>query len=337
MGNEFQHFSLGDLPLQLGGTLLGASLAYQTYGELNAAGDNAVLLLGHYSQGHYSFVPLIGEERVLDPHRYFIVLVNMFGNGLSSSPSNSVSQPGRRFPLVSVADNVHAQYQLLYRHLGVKQLALVAGWSVGAMLAWHWAAAYPEWVKRLLVVCGAARCSPLSRVFIDGMRNALLTDSAFANGDYLIPPLRGLAAFGRSYAGWAYSAAFFRDELFRGMGYESLEALMRAWERNHQQQDANDLLTQLETWRHADISHDTRLSGDFATCLRRISADAIIMPCDTDNYFTMAEARIECDLLPRGEFRPLVSPYGDSAGLPGRFEQESEFMERAMKDLLQRP
>lgn len=336
MGNDFHHVLLGDLPLQQGGVLAQASLAYQTFGELNAAGDNAILLLSVYSNGHLSFLPLIGEERVLDPNRYFIVLVNMFGNGLSTSPSNSLSQPGRRFPRVSVADNVHAQFLLLREHLGVQQLALVGGWALGAMQAWHWAAAYPDYVKRLMVICGTARCSPLCRVFLNNMRSALLSDSAFANGDYLIPPLRGLAAFGRTYAGWAYSAAFFRDELFRRMGYPSLEALLSAWERHFQQHDANDLLTLLETWHHADLSLDPRLNGEFSDSLMKITAEAIIMPCDTDNYFTVAEARIECDLLPHGKWRPLISPYGHCAGLPGRFEAESEFVERAMKDLLQR-
>lgn len=331
--SERRFHPLGNLPLQQGGVLNDAMIGWRAFGELNAARDNAVVLFSYYTGSDESYLPLIGAGKALDPARWYIVLINMFGNGISTSPGNSQTQPGSQFPLVTLIDNITAQYDLLINTLGIKQIALASGWSMGGMQAWHWAAAWPARVRNLLVVCGTARCWPLNHLFLDGVKAALQADESWQGGNYRSPPLKGLAAFGRVYAGWAYSAQFFREHLYQQLGFASQQALLQYWESDHQNWDANDLLAMLYSWQQADIGQLPDYQGDFSAALQAITARTIVMPCDTDSYFTLEESRLECEQV-GGEFRPIHSPFGHCAGAPGRVAEASMQIEQAMRDLL---
>ena len=312
--DQLRRFSLGNFVLDSGETLPDAQITYRTLGKLAEDGANCIMLPTYYTGSHLSYDPMIGTGKALDPQCWYIVIPNMFGNGRSTSPSNW-GQAGA-FPTVSIADNIRAQHRLL-ESLGVTRLALVAGWSLGAMQAWGWAGLYPEMVQRVLPWCGAARCWPLNRVFLEGVRAALMADPA---------PGRpaGLRAFGRAYAGWAYSAAFFRQELWRALGFTSLEALLLWWEDDHASWHPDDLLTMLETWRTADLT----------PIIPQVTARTLIMPCDTDSYFTMPENRLEAALVPHAEVQVLQSAAGHCAGAPGRFAREMAEIDNALAELL---
>ena len=326
-------FQLGDLTLQSGRVLYDAQLAFVTRGTLNAAGDNAVLFPTYYTGTHRENLALVGPGRALDPERYFIVIPNLLGNGESSSPSNHSAQRGVQFPPVSLLDNVSAQWRLL-EHLGVERLALAFGWSMGAQQAYHHAALFPERVQRLLAVCGSARTSAHNFVFLEGVKAALEADPAFAEGRYVEPPLKGLAAFGRVYAGWAYSQTFFRERLYEQLGHVSPQALLSAWAREHQGYDANDLLCVLSSWQRADISDNPLYEGDLPRALAAITARAIIMPCSQDLYFPPEDSRLEVQLLPNAELRVLESKFGHVAGGPDRIARDTAFIEAAITELL---
>ncbi|HET6927104.1 MAG TPA: alpha/beta fold hydrolase, partial [Hyphomicrobiaceae bacterium] len=227
-------FELGALTLQCGLTLPGAHLAYKTYGTLAPDKSNVILYPTSFGAHHTDIEWLIGRQRVLDPERYFIVIPNQFGNGLSTSPSNLEEPFGRgRNPLFTHWDNVHAQERLLREKFGVTRLALVYGWSMGGQQALHWGALFPDRVDRICAVCTSARTSVHNKVFLEGIRATLTADAAWRDGRFVERPLRGLRAFGRVYAGWAMSQAFYREKLWEGAGFASLEDyLVRAWEGN---------------------------------------------------------------------------------------------------------
>lgn len=111
--------------LQSGSTLWQARLAYKTYGALNAAEDNVVLIPTFYAGHHTDVEVMMAPGRAIDPQKHFVVVVNMFGNGLSSSPSNTPPPLDRAaFPRVSVYDNVVAQHRLVTEALGMPNAEL---------------------------------------------------------------------------------------------------------------------------------------------------------------------------------------------------------------------
>ena len=143
---DYQIFELGDVALQSGLTLRNAELAYKTYGRLDAARSNVIVYPTSYGAQHYDTEWLIRPGRALDPERYFIIIPNMFGNGLSSSPSNVGPPHDRgRFPGVTVADNVRMQHRLLREQLGIERVALVYGWSMAASRPITGRRSIPKW------------------------------------------------------------------------------------------------------------------------------------------------------------------------------------------------
>src|SRR3712207_5540422 len=147
-------FRAGSVVLQSGVTLPDVQLVYRTYGELGAASDNAVLMPTFFAGQHGDTELMMALGRAFDPARYFIVVPNLLGNGLSSSASN-VAPPfdGPSFPNVTVQDNVRCQHRLLTEELGIEQLRLVVGYSMGAQQAFHWAAQYPGMVSAIAAIC----------------------------------------------------------------------------------------------------------------------------------------------------------------------------------------
>jgi homoserine O-acetyltransferase len=328
-------FHAGDVVLQSGVTLPDARVVYEVHGRLNAARDNAIVFPTRFGGTHADNAYLIGPGRALDPERWCIVVPNMLGNGVSSSPSNAPPPlSGGRFPATTIHDNVVLQGRLLFETLGVERVALAVGWSMGGQQAYEWAAWFPDRVQRAAVLCGAARTTPHTHVFLEGMRAALMADSAYAEGDYDVPPRRGLRAIGRAWAGWALSQAFYREHMYRELGYSSLEDfLVRYWEGMYLGRDANNLLLMIRTWQRADISANERHGGDFAAAMAAIEAEVLVMPGRTDLYFPPEDSELEVSLLRRGELRVIPSVWGHYAG-GGRADADVRFIDAALRELL---
>ena len=328
-------FDLGDFELQSGVVFSGAKLAYKTYGELNAARDNVVLLPTFYTGSHARNEGYFGAGRAIDPARHFVVSVNLFGNGISSSPSNAPPPfDGPNFPVVTLHDNVRAQYRLLTEALGVRRIALVTGWSMAGCQSFQWGAQYPDFVDAILPFCASAKTSEHNIVFLEGVKAALQADGDYAGGHYTNPPTRGLKAFGRVYAGWAFSQTFYREHMYRLQGFDSAEELLQDWERDHLEWDANDLLCKLKTWQLGDISANDLYQHDFPAALNAIRAKTIVIACDDDLYFTPTDNRLEIEHIDGGELRVYASPWGHCVASPGNSPEFERFLDEAIGELL---
>ena len=157
---DFNKFELGNIKLLSGKILKSARLVYKTYGTLNKKKSNVVLLPTFYTGTHIRNEGFIGKNRVLNPNKYFIISINMFGNGLSSSPSNSKkNQQGSKFPTVTLWDNINCQHKLIAEKLKIKKIALVTGWSMAGCQSYQWAAQYPNMVKSILPFCASSKLS----------------------------------------------------------------------------------------------------------------------------------------------------------------------------------
>ena len=335
----YQVYELGDVVLQSGQTLRDAKLAYQTYGTLNPEKTNAIVYPTWYSGRHWENEWLIGPGRGLDPEKYFIIVPNMLGNGLSSSPSNTLAPANQaRFPNVTMFDNVAYQHQLVTKHFGITSLELVVGWSMGAGQTYQWAVSYPDMVKRILPFCGSSRTSAHNRVFLEGVKAALTADAAWGNGWYTDQPQLGLRAAARVYAGWGFSQAFYWNELWREMGYSSLEDfLVGFWEGFFLDgRDANNLLTMLWTWQHADVGLTPGMDGDTIKALKSIKAKGVVMPGHKDLYFPPEDEAWAVKHMANAELREIPGVWGHFAG-GGVNESDIEFIDKAVKELLVSP
>jgi homoserine O-acetyltransferase len=331
---DYELFELGDVVLQSGLTLRQAKLAYKTYGEIAATRDNVIVMPTFYGAQHADTEAMMGAGRALDPKQHFIIVPNMFGNGLSSSPSNARPPLDRAaFPNITLYDNVACQHRLVTEHLGIKRIKLVVGVSMGAQQAFQWGALYSDMVQAIAPLCGSARTSPHNYLFLDGVKTALLADAAFADGWYQTPPVKGLRAFSRVYAGWLFSQDFFREQEYRKMGLASLEDAVLFVEGYFRRRDANDLLAMLWTWQHADISANALYKGDFAAALKAIRARAIVMPSETDLYFRVRDNEIEVEQMPNAELRTIPSIWGHAAAF-GVTAADNSFVDAALRELL---
>ena len=336
MPREHQTFPLGDFELQQGATLRGAVLAYTTYGTLNDDRSNAVVYPTWYSGRHWENEWLIGEGMALDPARYFVIVPNMLGNGLSSSPSNTPPPyDGPNFPRVTFYDQVRAQHALVTDHFGIEKLVAVTGWSMGAAQTFQWAVSYPEMVPKILPFCGSARTSEHNIVFLEAVKAAITADAAYAGGRYERQPDQGLRAAARVYAGWGFSQAFYWQQLYREMGYSSLEDfLVGFWEGFFLDgRDANNLLAMLWTWQNGNIGNTPGFGGDHEAALASITAQAIVLPAEKDLYFPPEDEEYEVSFMPNAELRVIPGVWGHFAG-GGENATDTAFIDAALKELL---
>jgi homoserine O-acetyltransferase/O-succinyltransferase len=328
--------TLKHFELQCGAVLPEAQLVYQTYGELKEDRSNVILYPTSYGAQHTDIEWLIRPDGILDPTRWFIVIPNMFGNGLSSSPSNCdrCGLAEQRFWFTHW-DNVRAQERLLREKFGVERLALIYGWSMGAQQAYHWGALYPERVERIVALCGTARTTDHNRIFLESLRSALTADPAWNGSRFEGVPSRGFHTFARIYASWAASQAFYREGLYYSLGYDSLEDyLVRGWEAGYRKRDPHNLIAMIDTWLRCDLSDNAVYQKDCDRALNSIQAKTLVMPSTTDLYFTPEDCTAEATLIPKAEFLPIPSIWGHRAGNPYQNSVDEAFIQWAVKNLL---
>lgn len=313
-----QHeFILHQFRMESGTELPEAQVVYGTYGKLNAAGDNAILLPSHYMADMHGYAWLIGPGKALDPQKLFLITSELFGNGRSSSPSNT-PEPfhGPRFPVTTIRDNVEAVHRLLTEELHVQHLRAVIGFSMGAQQALQWAVSYPNYMDRVVATAGTAKTYGHGIVRLEGQIAALTTDGAFNGGDYAAQPQKGIEAFSMVWAAWLFSQEWWRQELWRGAGMgESFEEVVARLRTDFiPGADANNLILQMRTWESNDVGQTPPFHGDAPAALRSIKARVLYMPSATDLYFPLTDARYEAAFIPHCTLAPIPSLWGHPAG-----------------------
>ena len=321
---------LGDFEVERGGVIKNAQLAWQSHGTLNSARDNVIVYPCSYTATHEDLSWLIGPDSVLDPEKWFIVIPDMFSNGLSSSASQDKNFP----PIVTMADNVRAQYRLIIEEFGATRIASTYGFSMGAGQAYHWAALYPELVERAIIVCGSARTSIHNRVFLSGLLRILEAAPEYlGNGQFSAEPVLALKAVGHVYAGWGLSQDFYRERLFESvLGSPNLETFLRTdWEESFAKRPAADLYAQAVTWQEADISANALYGGDLSVALAAIQARTLLLPGTTDLYFRVADNEVELKDLKHGVLAPIESIWGHRAGSPSSIPADLKFLKEQVR------
>jgi homoserine O-acetyltransferase/O-succinyltransferase len=311
-------FTLAQFTFESGPTVPNVKVVYGTYGHLSARKDNAILLPSHYLADHHGYDWLIGPGLALDTTRYFLVATELFGNGHSSSPSNT-PEPfhGPRFPVATIRDNVEAVHRLLVDELGITHVQAVIGFSMGAEQAFQWAVSYPGFMDRIVATAGTAKCWPHGVVRLEAQIAAIALDTAFHGGDYTAQPKRGVELFSLIWEGWLFSQEWWRRELWRqtSPAGTTFDAFVTNLEQNFiPGADANDLILQARTWEHHDVGATKGFDGNVEKALSAITVPVLYMPSETDLYFPVSDARYEAGFIRHVTLTPIPSLWGHPAG-----------------------
>jgi homoserine O-acetyltransferase len=309
-------------PLRLrGGAELPAyEIAYETYGTLNAAKSNAVLVChalnaSHHVAGFYEnekdnvgwWDNLVGPGKPLDTSRFFVVGSNYIGSCFGSTGPASIhpatGKPwGADFPVVTVEDWVESQRRLADR-LGIERFAAVIGGSLGAMQALQWSLSYPERVRHSIVIAAAAKLTPQNIAFNEVARQAIMTDPDFHGGHYYdkgVVPVRGLRIarmIGHiTYISGEAMAEKFGRILRRGQpGFDfdidfEVESYLRyQGDKFSTYFDANTYLRITKALDYFDPAAD--FGGDLTRALARAQAAFLVVSFKSDWRFTPARSR----------------------------------------------
>lgn len=330
-----RRFELGAVDLQYGGHLPAAQLTYKTHGVLNDRKDNVIVFPTWCGGNHQHVEWIIGPGRALDPSRYFIVVIDILGNGMSSSPSNTPAPFDRmRFPRVSILDNVKFQRRMLTEALGIDRIKLVIGRSMGAQLAFQWGSYFPDDMDKILPMCGSARTADHNYAYLATMKMALKGDPEWKDGEYAVNPEGSLRRMRINTDAWGFSQAYYRQGLHLTEKYRTTRDYLDR-EGPIQFGDVNDLLAQVATWEVADISDNDRFDKDFTAALTAIKAKALVMPSQTDMYFPPEDSVIEVASMPNATLRPIPSVWGHRAASPGSDPADIDFFDRSIADLLE--
>ena len=333
---EHHEYTIEKFRTESGVVLPKATVVYGTYGHLNAARDNAVLLPSHYMATHHGYEWLIGPGRALDTATLFLVATELFGNGHSSSPSNT-PEPyhGPRFPVTTIRDNVEAVHRLLTEDLKITHLRAVIGFSMGAQQAFQWAVSYPSFADRVVATSGTAKTYGHGAMRLEGQIAALTTDPVFNGGDYASPPKKGLEAFGMVWAAWLYSQEWWRRELWKANAPAgtTLEQYMQNFRNFIPGADANDLILQARTWERHDVGTTPGFDGDVGKALRSIKVPLLYMPSETDLYFPVGDARYEAQFMSTVSLVPIPSVWGHPAGAGANPEDRAFLNDRIARFL----
>lgn len=311
----YERYDLGDFELENGDRIPGLHLTYATFGTLAPDRSNAILFPTWYSGTSKILEQIyIGEGRALDPSKYFIILVNQIGNGLSSAPSNTPAPFGAaRFPQPTIGDDVRAQYRLVREKFGIDRLALVLGGSMGAQQTWEWAVRFPDAVARAAPIAGTARETAHNQLLLDTFIEAITSDPAFADGWYAEGAVhRGLRRHARLFAVSGFSQALFSRRGWSGLGFTTTDDFVTGFVENHfLPQDPNNLLVLARKWRGGDVSRHA--GGDLAAALGRIRARTFVVAIDEDVFFPLADIAAEQALVPGSALKRVSSIWGHLA------------------------
>jgi homoserine O-acetyltransferase len=320
-------FSLGDFAVQSGEVITDAKLEWKSHGTLSPSRDNIIVYPTSYGAQHPDLEWLIGPDKILDPTRWFIVIPDMFSNGLSSS---AATQPG--FPKVVTSwDNVQAQMRLLREQFGASRVHAAFGFSMGAQQSYHWAAAFPDAVDHAIIVCGSARTADHNKVFLSSLLRTLeAAPEHLGDGRFSAEPMLAKRAFGHIYAGWGLSQDFYRAKLYMtALGAPNLETFLeRDWAQRFQARPAANLYAQAVTWTHGDISNNPLYGGDLTAALSAIKARVLLMPGETDLYFRVADHTAELAVLKDAKLAVIPSIWGHRAGNPAVIPEDAAFLKR---------
>ena len=191
-GKKQQYATIGDFLLESGQEIIECKIGYRTYGKLNEKRSNAIIYPTAGGSTTY-MMELFGAGREVDTTKFYLIMIDALGNGVSSSPSNSINQPKTLFPQFTIGDMVTSQYKLLTENLNIHHLVAVVGGSMGGLQALQWAVSYPDFMDKVVAIESAPKLSTYDLLWMHTYIEAVKSDTAYHGGNYSVNPSTPLA------------------------------------------------------------------------------------------------------------------------------------------------
>jgi homoserine O-acetyltransferase len=271
-----QSFAEGDLKLESGEAIKDFSISYVTHGKLNEKKSNAILMVTAVGGNHHRIDFMIGPGKALDPDKYFIVCTDAISNGLTTSPSNSKTQPRMSFPKFAIRDMVESQYRLMKEKLGIDHVVAVIGPSMGGMQVLQWGVSHPDYMDALVAMVPLAKTPAWTVAVLEASRKAIMTDPAWKDGNYESPPEKGVRLWRDILSLLAartpdmYSAQFKNGMDVLPWMEQQESAVLKAF-------DANDWIYQTWAYERHDVGTTPGFGGDTAKAMAAIKAKTLIL------------------------------------------------------------
>jgi homoserine O-acetyltransferase/O-succinyltransferase len=331
--SRHRRWAAGDLELESGELIRDFELSYVAHGELDSERSNAVLVAASLSGNHHRLDFLIGPDKALDPSRHFIVCVDPIGNGLTTSPSTSASQPGMRFPRFSIRDMVASAHRLLTEALGIDSLLGVIGASMGGMQALQWAVSYPQFARCVVAMTPMARTAPWAVAVVEGARRALMADPAWNGEAFTGYPERGWRAWTAVMSVLAGRTPAALAEIFE-RPLDVLEWMEKLTVDNRANEfDATDWLYQSWAYQEHDVGTTPGYGGDTHAALESIRAHALILAPPLDLFNPMQCSHDAADAIPDATLVEIPSLQGHQSAA-GMKSEDAQFLSEEIRDFL---
>ena len=274
-----QYASIGDFLLENGQHIVDCRIGYRTLGKLNSNRSNAVI----YPTGGGSttaMMELFGAGEDVDTTRFYLILIDALGNGVSSSPSNSISQPKISFPQFSIRDMVNTQYKMLTENLNIRHLAAVVGGSMGGLQALQWAVSYPDFMDKVVSIEATPKPSTSDLIWMYTYIEAVKSDTAYHGGNYTANPASPIAAH------LTQLIITTPANLNSTVPADSFSIWLSSIDKNPVNIDCNNFLSQVKAVMMHDIS--TKAGGSLENTAKMIKAKMLIIANKQDHLFNQS-------------------------------------------------
>jgi homoserine O-acetyltransferase len=277
--------SLGDFHLQDGQTIKDFRIGYRTFGALNAAKSNAVMIPTWFTGTSKELEGAVGPGRLIDPSKYFVILVDAIGDGVTSSPSNSPLQPRMNFPRFTILDMVRAEHELATRKLKLSHLHAVMGISMGGTQTFQWMVSYPRFMTDAIPIVGSPKLTSYDLLLWKAEEHAIEADCHWNHGNYTAMPVAGMRAAADIHTLNLTTPEYRVEHTTPEAFPHFLESTERRTLRSF---DANDWIRQLQAMMADDVSKP--FGGSMRKAAAAVRARVLVVPAQQDHMVNPAPA-----------------------------------------------
>jgi homoserine O-acetyltransferase/O-succinyltransferase len=312
---EHQIASLGNFRFESGETIDELKVSYVTYGKLNAARDNAVLSLQHFTGDHHDNEFLIGHGKALDPEKYFVIATDFLANAklrqdLTTGPTNSGLK--MRFPRITARDWVNADSKLVKEYLGINHVVAAIGSSIGGINAFQLAVSHPDFISAIIPVAASPQTNPQTRMVLRHVRDVIALDPGWYSGMYDVNPTTGLKVALMELVPWFRAPQWYMDELTTSNKLRNYEA---SWQQVWSGLDARDLYYQLDGWSEFNVGDTPGFNGDPKAALAAIKAKVLLIGVKEDQLVRREELQFAKNAIHDATYLEFPSPTGHTASI----------------------